>query len=356
MSSWKHVEITTDNGKTVDAVSPYILSVSRSTDIPTSYMEWFIARLKAGYCSWRNPFNNQVSYVSFNDCRFVVFWSKNPATLLTTNVIDLLKERGIDFYLQYTLNDYFDDGLEPKLQLPDDRMDLFCKLSEKYGKERIIWRFDPLVLTNNITVDSLLNKVRYVGEYIHDYTEKLVFSFVDVKRYPKVVRNLNTGGVFYKEWTDEQMLEFGERLVELKQQKGWNIELATCCEPVDLAQFGISHNKCIDDELIARLAYNDKVLMDFLGMELHDASENLLDADVPAGAIDLGNGKYITRTRGNKDSGQREFCGCIVSKDIGQYNTCINGCKYCYANSDHGDALCNYKRWRVYRTRDRIVE
>ena len=134
MSSWKHIEITTDNGNTVDAVSPYILSVSRSTDIPTSYMEWFIARLKAGYCSWRNPFNNQVSYVSFNDCRFVVFWSKNPATLLTTNVIDLLKERGIDFYLQYTLNDYFDEGLEPKLQLPDDRMDLFCSLSEKYGK------------------------------------------------------------------------------------------------------------------------------------------------------------------------------------------------------------------------------
>ena len=103
MANWKKIDIIRENGEKVTAQSPFIISASRSTDIPAFYADWFFHRLKVGYSAWNNPFNNQRYYVSYNDTKFIVFWSKNPRPLLEH--LDYLKERNIGCYIQYTLND-----------------------------------------------------------------------------------------------------------------------------------------------------------------------------------------------------------------------------------------------------------
>ena len=140
------------------------------------------------------------------------------------------------------------------------------------------------------------------------------------------------------------MLYFCARLVELNKKKGWNYTLATCGEAADLD--GIEHNHCIDDALIIRRAYNDAALMRFLKAELHQMPQPDLFGETPPlpdDAIILDNGMYVTRGN-NRDKGQREFCGCMKSKDIGEYNTCIHLCEYCYANTSKEAAIANYKQ------------
>ena len=105
------VKIHRQTGECVEAIAPIIVSASRSTDIPAFHSDWFFNRLKSGYCGWRNPFNQQESFVSFAKTRCVVFWSKNPAPLL--DKLHLLKERDIHSYVQFTLNHYKAEGFEP---------------------------------------------------------------------------------------------------------------------------------------------------------------------------------------------------------------------------------------------------
>ena len=143
------VSIRTDSGEIVEATAPVIISASRSTDIPAFYAKWFFNRLAKGYCAWYNPFNQQKMYISFQNCKVVVFWTKNPKPILP--YLHELDERGIHYYFQVTLNDYVKEGFEPNVSSVDDRVETFKKLSEMIGKERVIWRFDPLIITPNIT-------------------------------------------------------------------------------------------------------------------------------------------------------------------------------------------------------------
>ena len=101
MAIWKNIEIENERGERVQASAPLIVSASRSTDIPAFYSDWFFNRLDKGYSVWRNPFNNKNSYISYQNCRFIVFWSKNPKPLISK--LDKLKEKGINCYIQYTL-------------------------------------------------------------------------------------------------------------------------------------------------------------------------------------------------------------------------------------------------------------
>ena len=333
--------ILTDEGLPVKAVAPVILSISRSTDIPAFYADWFFRRLDKGYCKWRNPFNGVDSFVAFRDVRFIVFWSKNPAPLLP--YLEILRGKGINCYVQYTLNDYEAEGFEPGVLPLEKRIETFRNLVGILGKGSVIWRFDPLLLTDKIGMEDLLSKVEGIGNRLKDFTEKLVFSFADIAPYRKVAANLNQSGVNYREWSPSEMKTFAERLSDLNKAHGWNFALATCAEKIDLSQYGISHNRCIDDELITRIAWRDQILMHRLGMKIGQTEESLFgDSALPNEAIDLGNGRYTVRTRANKDSGQRALCGCIAAKDIGRYNTCPHGCVYCYANTSHSSALRNH--------------
>jgi hypothetical protein len=178
MASWDQIEIIRENGEKVKAQAPVIISASRSTDIPAFYADWFFHRLRVGYSAWTNPFNGVKGYVSYQNTRFIVFWSKNPRPLLEH--LDELKERGISFYIQYTLNDYINEGLEPNVPNVDVRIKTFQELVHKLGLGHVIWRFDPLVLTDQIDIYKLLDKIKYIGDKLKGYTEKLVFSFVDI--------------------------------------------------------------------------------------------------------------------------------------------------------------------------------
>lgn len=305
------IKLILDNGNIVDAQSPVIVSASRATDIPAFYADWFFERLKRGYSAWTNPFNGVKTYVSYTNTKFIVFWSKNPRPLL--GHLDCLTERNIGCYIQYTLNDYEKEGLEKGVPPLSQRIETFRMLVDKIGKGRVIWRFDPMILTDEISISDLLEKVRSIGDQLKDYTEKLVFSFADITSYRKVKSNLEKNGINYIEWDEASMNEFASKLSEMNRERRWNFDLATCAEHIDLSEYGIGHNRCIDHELICRIAPNDATLQNYL---------------------------YNAKT----DSGQRKDCGCIISKDIGAYNTCPHGCLYCYANSSPESASRNYSR------------
>ncbi len=339
--TWDKEIITLDNGQTALAQAPVIVSASRSTDIPGFYSDWFLNRLRKGYSAWTNPFNGVKNYVSYSHIRLIVFWSKNPESLLKPNgLLEYLKEKGINCYVQFTLNDYETEGLEKGVPPLSKRIDTFKSLVERLGVGKVIWRFDPLILTDKINVDTLLRKIQRIGNELQGYTEKLVFSFADIAAYKKVKANLELNSVRYKEFSDRGMLQFAEGLQRLNEK--WGYTLATCGERIDLSRFGVEHNKCIDDDLMIKFFSEDKVLMDFLGVEIQDT--------------DLFSGeRTIIKKKNNKDKGQRQYCGCIVSKDIGEYNTCAHLCEYCYANSSKELALRNLQTHRSNPLADTIT-
>ena len=341
MAQWQKTQIQRDNGMMAEAQAPVIISASRSTDIPAFYADWFFHRLKAGYSAWTNPFNGVKSFVSYEKCRFTVFWSKNPKPL--GEPLDELKERNIGCYIQYTLNDYEKEGLEKGVPALDERIDTFKRLVDKLGKGRVIWRFDPLILTDKINSDDLLKKIEHIGDQLLGYTEKLIFSFADIASYKKVKANLDKSHVCYQEWTVSQMEEFAQRLSELNQK--WHYQLATCGEKIDIEKYGIHHNKCVDDNLMIRFAHHDKTLMDFLGVEVKTIENSLFGMEpIPANAIMLSETQYALKKKDNRDKGQRQFCGCIISKDIGEYNTCPHLCEYCYANASKEKVQKNWEK------------
>ena len=341
MATWKKGQITDDNGNIREAQFPVIISASRSTDIPAFYADWFFTRLQKGYSAWTNPFNGVKSYVAYDNVRFIVFWSKDPRKLL--KYLPILEERNIKCYVQYSLNDYEQEGLE-KVPPLAYRIETFKMLCERLKKGSVIWRFDPLVLTDRISINDLLRKIQNIGDQLKGYTEKLVFSFADIEGYKKVRNNLINNGILYHEWEAEQMEEFAKKLSEMNVERGWNYQLATCGEKIDIGKYGISHNRCIDGDLITHLAWEDKQLMDFMKVKINDMpSPTLFDQPIlPEGAIQLPHNHYFISTH-KKDAGQRLFCECMASKDIGEYNTCIHLCEYCYANTNKNTAVLNYK-------------
>lgn len=220
-----------------------------------------------------------------------------------------------------------------------------------------------MILTDKISIIDLLDKVRNIGDQLKDYTEKLVFSFADIVSYRKVKSNLEKNGINYIEWDEVMMSEFAEKLSTMNRERGWNFQLATCGEKIDIQQYGIEHNRCVDDDLMIQLAYHDKELMDLLKVDIRSAQpytpsmfEEFDDQSaIPSDAIILSPDLYAVKKNNNKDSGQRQFCGCIVSKDIGQYNTCPHLCEYCYANTSKETAVANWKRHKNNPTGDKII-
>ena len=324
------VLITTDNGEQVDATAPVIISASRSTDIPAFYAKWFFNRLAKGYCVWYNPFNQQPMYISFKNCKVVVFWTKNPEPIIP--YLPELDKRGIHYYFQVTLNDYVQEGFEPNVPPVAKRIQSFKNLAQMIGKEKMIWRFDPLIITPTIGPRELLRRIWDVGNQLKGYTDKLVFSFVDVKAYRKVQNNLvKETALFTKEDVDNaeanhaQRIEIVEGLQKIKNtwhQEGWDVDMATCAEDIDLESYGIKHNRCIDGELMKRIFADDEELVYYLHT-LKWPKRDLFGQLPP----------IPEKSKNVKDTGQRKICGCMVSKDIGMYNTCRHFCVYCYANT-----------------------
>ena len=264
-----------------------IISASRRTDIPTYYSEWVMNRIREGYALARNPMNaHQVSRISLSPevVDGIVFWTKNPAPML--DKLPQLKD--YMYYFQFTLNAYEQDveadvPLKHKYIVPT-----FQRLSEMIGPERVVWRYDPILVSDKYTFDYHVKYFELLAKKLASYTQKCTISFLDM--YVKTERNV--AGLNIQPWTLELQDAMAKSLAEIAHSYG--LELETCAEGIELEKYGIKHAHCIDGELFAKL----------LGCPL----------------------------KVGKDKNQRKECGCVDSVDIGAYNTCRNGCRYCYAN------------------------
>ncbi len=319
--------INDDLGVERRAACPVIISASRATDIPAFYADWLINRIKKGYVKWKNPFNGQYSYVSFAKARLFVFWTKNPGPLIEK--LSFFDNQAYHYYFQYTLNDYQMEGWEPRLPSLERRIDSFKRLSDQIGKEKVIWRFDPIIVTDRLYPDDILARIENIGNQVHAFTQRLVFSFIDVDCYRKVKSNLSGLSANIRDIDPDTMDYLAKGIAALNQN--WGLALGTCAEKVDLDKYDIEHNRCVDDRLIVQLFAQDDKLMEYLGYRKTDQTDFL--ADTPEYSYEK-----------IKDKGQRKACGCIQSKDIGQYDTCPHGCVYCYANASQETAQLNYEK------------
>ena len=274
-----------------------IITVSRRTDIPALYGEWFIARLKEKFVYTINPFNQQqVKSISLRkeDVTAFVFWSKNPKPFI--KYLDELE--GYSYYFQFTLTPY-DKDLESHLPNKEELINTFVTLSEKIGKEKVIWRYDPIVLSNRYTIKKHVELFKKYCEKLSPYTEKVIISFVD-----QYVKNKETfRQLDIHELSEEDMVIVAKAFSKIAKQYGLAIE--TCAEEIALEEYGINHAKCIDDALISKIT-----------------------------------GKQLIY---QKDTYQRGSCSCMISVDIGSYDTCVLGCAYCYAVKSQTVTLKNYK-------------
>jgi hypothetical protein len=265
-----------------------IISASRRTDIPALYSEWFFNRISEGFVVTKNPFNaKQLTklHLSPDVVDAIVFWTKNAAPMIDR--IGDLKQRGFCYYFQFTLTPYEKD-VEPGL--PDKRavIETFRRLSDKIGRERVIWRYDPIFLSNRYSMAWHENQFAEYAKILKGYTEKVVISFLDMD-YNNTKKIENSG------IRDASVMEKNQLAKMIADIAGdAKLKVATCAEDIDLDNFGIEHGRCIDGDLIGRLC----------GTPL----------DV------------------KKDKYQRDICGCVASTDIGVYNTCNHACVYCYAN------------------------
>lgn len=280
-----------------------ILSVSRRTDIPNYYSEWFLNRIKEGYLYVRNPMNiHQISKIDISpeivDC--IVFWTKNPEPML-----DKLEQlNDYKYYFQFTLTGYGKD-MESGLPHKKDKMiPIFKRLSEMIGKEKVIWRYDPIVITEKYSEEYHLKAFQDIASSLNGYCKRVVISFVDL--YAKTKKNMKDIQTIDKK--QSELITFSKKLAEIAVSNGMEIE--TCAELIDLSSCGIKHSSCIDKKLI----------------------ENIIGCPIKV----------------EKDKNQREECGCVESVEIGAYNTCLNGCKYCYANYSEERVKANRALYDVH--------
>lgn len=350
MASWTKIEMMTEDGRRVDTQVPVIVSASRSTDIPAFYSDWFVERLEKGYVKWLNPFSGVPLYVSFAKTRLIVFWTKNPRPMLEKipgkeeTPLDVVERLGLSYYFQFTMNDYDAERVEPNVPPIEARIRTFVDLAQRigasrHGNDRVVWRFDPLLLMDSLTPQMLLDRIERIGDRIAPHTPRLVFSFIDIQAYAKVSRNLERAGIRVREFERDEMLEVAAGIARLV--KGWGISAGTCGEADDLP--GIEHNRCVDDRLMVKSFSDDEVLMRFIGAK---RAEPTLFEHVSA---------WEAPIKPKKDFGQRAACGCIRSKDIGEYDTCPHLCRYCYANTSSAIATTNWKQHRVNPNADNIT-
>jgi len=309
---WEKVKIKKDDGEVVDGIAPIIISASRATDIPAFYSQWFLERLNKGYVKWINPFNGKPQYVSFHKCRLIVFWTKNPSPIIP--LLNIIDEKKIRYFFQVTLNDYEKERLEIHLPSLEKRIRSFRSLSGRIGPQNVFWRFDPIILTDTITPEEILGRIEQVGNQLSGFTKRLTVSFLS--RYVKVDRNLKRAGLVIRDPDSKDIKKIGEGLRKLSHK--WGMEVMSCAEQIDMSEYGIHSGSCIDPIVVAKNFGDDPELKEFLGLNI--------ERDV------FGHETFTFRS-GLKDSGQRRLCRCLVSKDIGRYDTCAHGCIYCYANS-----------------------
>ncbi len=285
-----------------------IISASRRTDIPAIYSQWFMNRVRAGYCLVPNPFNsNQVSHVSLmpEDVDVIVFWSKNPAPMLSH--LEELDKLGFRYYFQFTLNDYPGE-LEPNIPSLAKRVATFDKLSKHLSPLHIVWRYDPIIISNMTDFKFHRDRFEDIAEKLQGLTRRVMVSLVDY--YQKTDRNLSRlelEGFSFDRQSDLSQ-NIGDLLGDFATIANNNgMEIFTCAEQIDFTKYGVPPGRCIDDNILRQI----------WSLPFHI----------------------------KKDPSQRKECLCVSSKDIGMNDTCIHGCPYCYSTKNFQLAQ---RRWKEH--------
>ena len=273
-----------------------ILSASRRTDIPCWYSEWFMNRLRAGYALVRNPMNAaQISRIPLRpdtlDC--IVFWTKDAGPM--TEKLPRLDEMGIPYCFQYTITPYGKE-LERGLREKEEIMEQFCLLSKRIGAGRMVWRYDPILLTGEWTISRHLNAFEQMCGRLAAHADRVVISFVDL--YAKLKKTA------FRQIGEQEIRALASGIGRIAGEHG--LRAQTCCESWELDGYGIERGGCLDQRLLEQTCGR--------------------------------------RLELKPDKGQRNGCGCMESVDIGAYNTCPNGCLYCYANQSRARAMENRLR------------
>lgn len=276
-----------------------IISASRRTDIPTYYSNWFFNRIMNGYILVRNPIHtHQISKIPLNPdvVDGIVFWTKNPIPMLDR--FNVLRE--YMYYFQFTLNSYAQDV---ETHVPNKQKHIipaFKKLLDMIGPDRVIWRYDPIFLNDTYTPEYHIRYFEKIAKELSPYTKKCTISFIDFYRNT----SKNVSDLSLHDFPEEAQKDLAKELAAIAHSCGLLID--TCAEGIELQEYGIGHARCIDDRLLSKLL------------------------DCP---LDI-----------RKDKSQRLACGCVESIDIGAYDTCRNGCKYCYANYSEKTVCSNFAR------------
>ena len=285
-----------------------IISASRRTDIPAFYARWFINRIRAGYCTVPNPFNRQqIARVSLlpEDVDLIVFWTRNPKPLFP--YLDELDQGGYLYYFQFTLLGYPQE-IEPHNPSRTAAIAAFQELANLVGPERVIWRYDPVVFSQLTGAGYHAENYAQIAAALKNYTHRSVISLMDMYTKSRVrIDQLNQDGLGIIEYDGGPSQRFDDLMRAIVQAAHKNeMQIQSCAENLDLTVYGIRAGKCIDDEYIRTT----------FGLEVDH----------------------------RKDPGQRKACGCVVSKDIGMYDSCLFGCPYCYATG-------NFERAREHHAR-----
>lgn len=270
-----------------------ILFASGRTDIPAFYSKWFINRVKAGFVDVRNPFNqNLVSRINFSDVDLIMFCSKNPLPM-----IDKLKMLKVPVLFHVTITPYSKD-VEPNI--PDKRLIIegVKKLSLVLGIDNVVLRYDPIFLSDKYNVDYHIRAFDKLCKNLNGYVNKIIVSFMD--EYKNVRSNKNI--LKYRAFTREDYKKIGEAFSKIAMDNGMSVQ--TCFEDNDLTEYGFVKGECLSHELA-----------------------------------------YILTGKKFKSSNVRKEkkCECVQMVDIGDYNSCMHMCKYCYANYDEKAVSSNFK-------------
>ncbi len=264
-----------------------ILSASRRTDIPAFYADWFLRRMSEGYLLVRHPRNpHLLSRVALSPetVDAVVFWTKDPAPM--REYLPAWEAYGIPYIFQFTLTPYGAD-LEPRVRQKERVLETFQRLAERLGPDRVLWRYDPVILNREWTMARHEEAFAVLCRRLHGYTQQCTISFVDL--YAGIRPAVKAG--LLRAVTPEEMARLAAFFAREGKKEG--IRVCACCEKMDLRPYGVLPASCIDQRLLERVC----------GCSL----------------------------RGRQANGQRPGCGCMDSVDIGAYGTCRHGCIYCYA-------------------------
>lgn len=280
----------------------HVISASKRTDIPAFYSEWFLDKVRKGYCRVRNPYNpSQIKEVSLwpEDVAAVVFWTRRTKPIRP--FLAELDARGLNYYFLYTVTGY-PESCEPEMPPLTEALDDFLSVAEYVRPERVIWRYDPVLFSFGLDADYHRRNFRMLARQLSKGTKQVIVSFL--KRYRHSTGALKKLGCVCP--SPQERGVFEQEFLSVAAEEG--LAMASCGKRDSFA--AVPEGKCIDEKLLREL----------FGLELSSA----------------------------KDPGQPAECRCIRSIDIGRYSTCLHRCVYCYASRSFASAA-RYYREHDYR-------